>query len=135
MDLNPLSKIKDKLSDVTTQKTLEMTANINTILSALPEAGYEIEQVELELGLTPQFTANLKIRSTIREEKLRDVLAANPNNLVVSAAINALLQAGKMRDSVSLNTLELREVKLVVAATPTVSLQWKEKAAAKEAAA
>jgi hypothetical protein len=135
MDLNPLKKIKEAVNDATTQKTLELMNNVNTILAALPDAGYEIERVELELGITPQFVANLKIHPNIREEKLREVIQGNPNNLVVSTAINALLQAGKMRDVISVSNLILQEVTLSVATTPTVKLQWKEKAAAREAAA
>jgi hypothetical protein len=135
MDFNPLNKIKDKVSDVSTQKTLELMSDVNVILTALPDAGFQIGELEVELGVTPRLTVEVKIGQAIREDKLTAVLKANPNNVLLSATLNALLQASKLQKAVSVETLELKDVRIVLATTPTVALQWKEKTAAKTAAA
>jgi hypothetical protein len=135
MDFNPLGKMKEKVSDISTQKTLELMSDVNVILTALPDAGFQIGELEVELGVTPKLTVDVKIGQSIREDKLKAVLQANPNNMLLSATLNALLQASKLQQAVSVETLELKDVKIVLTTTPTVALQWKEKAAAKTAVA
>jgi hypothetical protein len=61
MDFNPLSKIKDKVSDVSTQETLELISDVNVILAALPDAGLQIAELEVELGVTPKLTVDVRI--------------------------------------------------------------------------
>jgi len=135
MDFNPLSRIKDKVTDVSTQKALELMSDVNVILAALPDAGFQIGELEVELGVTPKITVDVKIGQSISEEKLKAVLQANPSNVLLSVTLNALLQASKLQKTVSVETLELKDVKIAMTATPTVALQWKEKAIAKTVAA
>jgi len=135
MDFNPLSKIKDKVADVSTQKAVELMSDVNVILAALPHAGFQIGELEVELGVTPKITVDVKIGQTISEDKLNAVLRANPNNVLLSITLNALLQASKLQKTVSVETLELKDVKIAMTTTPTVALQWKEKAIAKTVAA
>jgi len=135
MDFNPLSKIKDKVADVSTQKAVELMSDVNVILAALPHAGFQIGELEVELGVTPKITVDVKIGQTISEDILTAVLLANPNNVLLSITLNALLQASKLQKTVSVETLELKDVKIAMTTTPTVALQWKEKAIAKTVAA
>jgi hypothetical protein len=135
MDFNPLSRIKEKVTDVSTQKALELMSDVNVILAALPHAGFQIGELEVELGVTPKITVDVKIGQTISEDKLKAVLLANPNNVLLSITLNALLQASKLQKTVSVETLELKDVKIAMTTTPTVALQWKEKAIAKTVAA
>jgi len=65
----------------------------------------------------------------------KPVLDGNPNNFLLSATFNALLQASNLQQALSADTIELKSVKIELAATPTVTVQWKEKAVAKTAAA
>ena len=98
-------------------------------------AGFQIGELEVELGVTPKITVDVKIGQTISEDKLKAVLLANPNNVLLSVTLNALLQASKLQKTVSVETLELKDVKIAMTTTPTVALQWKEKAIAKTVAA
>jgi len=54
---------------------------------------------------------------------------------MLAAIITSLIQAGKLQDAVSVETLELKDVKVVLTATPNVSLQWKQKVTANKIAA
>ena len=71
MDFSPLSKIKDKVSDVSTQKTLELMSDVNVILTSLPDAGFQIGELEVELGVTPKVTVDVRIGPAINEDKLK----------------------------------------------------------------
>jgi nitrogenase molybdenum-iron protein alpha/beta subunit len=132
-----VGKVRENLSKGMTDKAVELMSDVNVILTALPDAGFQIGELEVELGITPKVTVDVRIGQAICEDKLNAVLQANPSNVLLSATLNALLQASKLQQAVSVETLELKDVKIAMAmtATPTVALQWKEKAIAKPAAA
>jgi anti-sigma factor ChrR (cupin superfamily) len=132
-----VGKVRENLSKGMTDKAVELMSDVNVILTALPDAGFQIGELEVELGITPKVTVDVRIGQAIREDKLNAVLQANPSNVLLSATLNALLQASKLQQAVSVETLALKDVKIAMAmtATPTVALQWKEKAIAKPAAA
>jgi hypothetical protein len=139
MNLNPLGKLtdlKDKASGFATQKAVGMMSDVNVILAALPDAGYQIAAVDVELGATtPRLTVEIKIGKEIRQDKIKAVLEANPNNLLLSATLNALLQASNLQQALSADTIELKSVTVVLDAAPKVTVQWKEKTLVKTAVA
>jgi hypothetical protein len=139
MNLNPLGKLsdlKEKASGFATQKAVGMMSDVNVILAALPDAGYQIAAVDVELGATtPRLTVEIKIGKEIRQDKIKAVLEGNPNNLLLSATLNALLQASNLQQALSADTIELKSVTVVLDTTPTVTVQWKEKTLAKTVAA
>jgi hypothetical protein len=134
--LGRITDLKDKVSGYANQKAFEMMGDVNVILAALPDAGYRIAAVDVELGATtPKLTIEINIGKEIRQDKIKAVLEANPNNLLLSATLNALVQASNLQQALSADTIELKSVKIELATTPTVTVQWKEKAAVKTAAA
>jgi hypothetical protein len=139
MNLGSLGKIadlKDKALGAANQKAFDMMSDVNVILAALPDAGFQIGGVDVELGAAmPKLTVEVNIGQAIRQDKIKNVLAGNPNNFLLTATFNALLQASNLQQALSADTIELKSVKIELAATPTVTVQWKEKAAAKVVAA
>ena len=134
--LGSITDLKNKATGYANQKAFEMMADVNVILAALPDAGFEIGGVDVELGAAaPKLTVEINIGQAIRQDKIKDVLAGNPNNFLLTATFNALLQASNLQQALSADTIELKSVKIELAATPTVTVQWKQKAAAKTAAA
>jgi len=131
-----ITDLKNKATGFATQKAVGMMSDVNVILAALPDAGYQIAAVDVELGATtPRLTVEIKIGKEIRQDKIKAVLEGNPNNLLLSATLNALLQASNLQQALSADTIELKSVTVVLDTTPTVTVQWKEKAVAKTAAA
>lgn len=139
MNLGSLGKItdlKNKATDYANQKAFDMMGDVNVILAALPNAGFQIASVDVELGATtPKLTVEINIGEAIRQDKIKAVLEGNPNNFLLTATMNALLQASNLQQTLSADTIELKTVKIELATTPTVTVQWKEKATAKKAAA
>jgi len=133
-DLNKLKAGKDVVADLATQKTVQLLSDLNLVLGLLPDAGYEVEGMEVELGLTPKVTIGLKLGRSANEARLKKILDEVDNPLLATI-ITSLIQASKLQDAVSVETLELKDVKVVLTATPNVSLQWKQKAAANKLAA
>jgi len=131
--LNKLKAAKEAVEDLGTQKTVQLLSDLNLVLSLLPDAGYEVDEMEVELGLTPKVTLSLKVGRG-NEARLRSI-QEKVDNSVLSAIVSSLIEAGKLQDAVRVDTLEMKDVTVVLTAAPTVSLQWKQKAPAKSQAA
>jgi len=132
--LNKLKAAKEAMSDLGTEKTVQLMSDLNLILGLLPDAGYEIGELEIELGVTPKVTIDLKLGRAIDEARL-NAIKEKVDNPMLAAIITSLIQASKLQNTVSVETLELKDVKIAVTAVPNVALQWKQKVPAKTAAA
>ena len=132
--LNKMKGLKDTVSDLATQKTVQLLSDLNLVLGMLPDAGYEVAEMEVELGITPKVTIDLKLGRGTNEARLKTILD-KVDNAMLAAIIASLIQASKLQDAVSVETLELQDVKVILTATPNVSLQWKQKATANKLAA
>src|SRR2546423_1605025 len=83
--------LKNKVADYANQRAFEMMSDVNVILAALPDAGFEIGGVDVELGAaTPKLTVEVNIGQAIRQDKIKAVLEANPNNFLLTATFTAL---------------------------------------------
>lgn len=132
--LNKLKHMKEAIADAGTEKTVQLLSDLNLVLGLLPDAGFEIGEVEVELGLVPKVTISLKLGSAVNEARLKS-LQEKMDNAMLSAVLSSLIQASKLQDAVSVETLALKDVKVVMTAAPTVALQWKQKVETKTAAA
>jgi hypothetical protein len=136
--MNIGSMMKDvggKVADQVAQKASETMNDANRLMTLLQEAGYKISDFEVEVKALPKITISLKTDEIASDSKLDAIIQANKENDVIVLVLGALAQANKLRGKVSLNTIELKGAKIVLEAAPSVSLQWKEKAAAGAAAA
>ena len=133
-DLSKVKIGKDAVADMATQKTIQLLSDLNLVLGMLPDAGYEVGEMEVELGIAPKVTVSLKLGRAPNEARLKSILE-KMNNAMLSAIVTALIQASKLQDAVSVETLELKDVQVILTAVPNVSLQWKQKVAANKLAA
>jgi len=136
--MNIGSMMKDvggKVADQVAQKASETMNDANRLMALLQEAGYKISDFEVEVKALPKLTISLKTDEVVSDSRLEAIMQANKENDVIVLVLGALAQANKLRGKVSLNTIELKGARVVLEATPSVSLQWKEKAAASAASA
>jgi len=138
MNFDPMAKLqeaKGKVADLGTQKAAEAMNQANQLLTLLQDAGYQVGELAVEVGVPPTVTIDLKAGPMVTDGKLAAVFQANRDNDVLSLVLGALIQANKLRDMVKVDTIELKDAKIVLKASPTISLHWKEKGTASVAAA
>jgi hypothetical protein len=133
-DMNKLKVGKDMVADLATQKTIQLLSDLNLVLGMLPDTGYEVGEMEVELGLTPKVILGLKLGRAPNEARLKMILET-VDNALLAEIVKALMQASKLQGAVSVETLELKDVKVVLSTPPHVALQWKQKVTAGQAAA
>jgi hypothetical protein len=132
---NALKEATETLANVGMEKTQAVLSQINLLLQLLQSAGYGIGSLDIELSLPPRVTIKLKTGPAVKEEKLAAILHDHADETVIAAIVASLIQANKLRHSVTLETLELEGVGILLTTTPNVTLQWKDKQDKQAAAA
>jgi len=127
---NPVGTLKEAtetLANVGMEKTQELLGQINLLLQLLQSAGYGVASLDIELSLPPKVTAKLKTGPAVKEEKLGEILRDHADQRVIAAVVASLIQANKLRASVTVETLELEGIEIILTTTPNISLQWKDR--------
>jgi hypothetical protein len=127
---NPMSTLKDAtetIANVGMEKTQELLGQMNLLLHLLQLAGYGVASLDIELSLPPKVTVKLKTGPAVKEEKLSEILRDYADQRVITTVVASLIQANKLRGSVTVETLELRGIEIILTTTPNISLQWKDK--------
>jgi hypothetical protein len=127
---SPMASLQDAtetLANLGMEKSREVLAQVNLLLQLLQSAGYGIGSMDVELSLPPKVTIKLKTGPAVKEEKLSTILREQADKKVVTAIVAALIQANRLRDSVTVETLALDGVEITLTTTPNITLQWKDK--------
>ena len=136
MNFESLAKtVSSKVADLGAQKAAETLDQANLLLKLLQDAGYRVGDVDVDLGVPPAISISLKTGPMTSDAKMDSIYEANKGNDVLALVLGGLIQANKLRDKVKLETIELKDTKIVLKATPSISLHWKEKSAASAAGA
>lgn len=136
MNFESLAKtVGSKVADVGAQKAAETLDQANLLLKLLQDAGYQVGEVDVELSVPPAISVTLKTGPMLSDAKLDSIYEANKGNDALALVLSGLIQANKLRDKVKLETIELKDTKIVLKATPSISLHWKEKGTATAAGA
>jgi hypothetical protein len=127
---NPVSTLKEAtetIANVGMEKTQELLGQMNLLLQLLQSAGYGVASLDIELSLPPKVTVKLKTGPAVKEEKLSEILRDHSDQRVITTVVASLIQANKLRGSVTVETLELEGIEIILTTTPNIALQWKDK--------
>ena len=125
--LGKLQKLKETALDLGAQKATEAMTQANQLLTLLQDAGYQVGELTIDLGVPPTITIELKPGPLMDDGKLDGIFQANKDNEVLALVLGSLMQANKLRDKIRLETIELKSTKIVLKTPPSISLHWKEK--------
>jgi hypothetical protein len=138
-DLNklksPMQEATETLASLAAEKSRELLLQANLLLELLQSAGYGIGNLELELGVPPKITVKLKTGPALKEEKLAAILHEHADKKLIAGIVASLIQANKLRDSVTVETLDLGEVQIILAATPNITMRWADRTTGKATSA
>jgi hypothetical protein len=87
-------------------------------------AGYELENVEMELAAPQRLIVHLEKVADVSFSTLRSLADANRDHPTTHALLSALLKAEDMSDKVSLQHLQYHQLTVYMGPVPTVRLCW-----------
>ena len=129
-----LSQATQGIKEAGVEKAQQALGEMNHVLKLLQAGGYRVNKLDVEFGLPPTLTVDLRTSPTLSESKLRAVLPSNGGKDLASIIIGTLIEANRLRGSIDVETLELQGATIVLKTTPTVTLLWKDKTDGKVAA-
>jgi hypothetical protein len=102
-----------------------MTAFLNA-LPALHQAGYDLREFEIELGITPKVIAHVT-RSPASAEDVAAARAALQDNRVGASMLSVLTRAGDMQKLIQAPGFECAQMEIDVGVIPAVRLRYRAK--------
>ncbi len=125
-----LKNVASGLADIGLHETQQAIAEMNILLGCLQQAGYDVNQLEIAVGISPKMSVTLKPGPAVNEEKLNLVLKAQSGSTITTAVVRSLIAANQLRGEIHVEALSLSEIKIDVAVKPQLVMSWKETHAA-----
>jgi hypothetical protein len=119
-----MQEATETLANLGAEKSREILLQANLLLQLLQSAGYGLASLEIEVGVPPKITIKLRTGPAVTEEKLTAILRDHADKKVITGIVASLIQANRLRGSVTVETLELGEVQIILTATPTINMKW-----------
>jgi hypothetical protein len=132
VDLATLTEVTGTVAKLALEQSRKLLAEINLLLQLLQSAGYGVASLDVELNLPPKVTIKLQTGPAVKEEKLTEIVRDHADQKVVTTVVASLIQANKLRGSVTVDSLAMAGIEIVLTTTPNITLQWKDKDKDKE---
>lgn len=121
------SQIADLAADAQqagTAKLEQAIADINTALPLFREAGYLLEGLRVQIGLTPQLQADFIADVPVSDEQVDAMLAANTDRELTTLLIRAMRHASKLQARMSFGGLRPGGLSVTVGIPPQVIVKF-----------
>jgi hypothetical protein len=105
-------------------RLIEALREIDDSTDTFREAGYDLDDVEMEIVMPQRLIVHLEKVSDVPATRLRSLLAANEGRRNTHAILVALIKAEEMANKVALTNLRYHKLMVYVGATPSVRLCW-----------
>lgn len=109
----------------TEDKLVETLRELDCSADTFREAGYELYDVEMELGLPQRLIVELEKVEDVSHSRVRSLAAANEANQATHAILLALLKAEELANRVDLTNLTYHRLMVYVGPLPVVRLCWR----------
>ena len=115
-----LSGLKD-FSDDTLARTAE---RFDEATPYIEQAGYDIREIEVGLGLSPRLVAHLELRELISEAEQSQILADTKDKKMVHNILSSLFKASNARRKLKFKRFHFTRIELELSLLPTIVLKF-----------
>jgi hypothetical protein len=97
----------------------------NQSMPLIPEAGYRLSELEIELGLPPKAKAHFELIETISVEKQGVVLEkAKALGRMSELLFSALFKAHQLQNTIKVGNFKMKEIEVELGLIPSVSVKF-----------
>ena len=121
--------VKDKVGDPSSRvgdAILDVVNNLNDSLPHLAKAGYNLDELEIEIGVPPKLIPHFTLDETLFENT-GQVLTDLKGNAIGSALLKALLKSADLQGKIVINGMSFSRVEIELSLVPAVRLCYKQK--------
>ena len=119
------SRAARTVRDYAGRKLDEMTEQFNKDLPLIEKGGYTLTGVEIDVGISPQFSCRFSIQDDTTAEQREAALEAAKPHRMAHSILTALNKACDAQCGVRIGNLHLRDIEVVVGALPKVQLRFR----------
>ena len=121
-----ISSVLDESQDIASEKIFALIEDFNQSLPILSKAGYELEELELELGIPPKLIPHFKYEET-KDSDAELALNELQGNGLGTNLMKALLKAGQFQRKIKLKDMKFSHVEIELSVIPAVRLSYRAK--------
>lgn len=106
------------------EKLIETLREIDGAAPTFREAGYELYDIEMELGLPQRLIVHLEKVEDVPHHRVRSLIASHEKFKTTHAILQALLKAEELAERVDLTNVSYHKLTVYVGPLPVVRLGW-----------
>lgn len=122
-----VNSAKNQVGDLkgsTNEKIQEYTEELNELLPVINRIGYEIRQIEIEIGISPKLIPHFSKIKEVSEDAVQAELYEYKDKKLSLFILTSLIKASKMQNIISIGNLKFTEVELELSVLPAVKLRF-----------
>jgi hypothetical protein len=120
-----LSEQATKLRDAGTNKVVEAIDGFNAALPIVREAGYDLSEVTVELGLPPRLVASFTVANEVSVEQFEELIANHAERKFAILLLKALREAWKIQSRIHIIGMTPRGMSVELGLTPSVTIKFR----------
>jgi hypothetical protein len=117
-------KIIQEFRDSGTAKIKEVLENIGGSSAIFLQSGYELRNVNINLGLPPLIVATFHFLKDISEEEQKRVLEETKKSNLIHLIITCLLKASNYFDKIKVGDYKMSSVSIALGLTPGININF-----------
>jgi len=106
-------------------KLSELAGSVNEAIPIITEAGYEVERMQVTLGVPPKVVLTARVVHEITDEEYAALIERAGEKLVTSAVAGTFVKAAALHRSLKVGSLHAHDIEFELAPLPAVRLQFR----------
>lgn len=111
-------------TNVGTEKLKAIFSLVSNASSLIAEAGYELDEIEVELGVPPKLIPHFKFTSAITQEKKQELLEKTREDKLMNLLLKSLFTATALQSTMRMGNFRMVEVEIEIGLVPSVRLRF-----------
>jgi len=104
---------------------VSLTDDLYKAMPLINEAGYAISSISVKATLPPLVIAGFTLEKKVPYEKQEKILGALENNPIGKLALQSLIQAFQIDESIEIHNMDLKAINLYLTFPPAVQVVYK----------
>ena len=113
------------LRDAGINRAMEAIEAFNAALPVVREAGYDLAEVSVELGLPPKVVAAFTVANEVSAAQFEQLIEAHADRRFTIVLLNALREAWKLQSRIRIIGLTPRSMSVEIGFTPSVTIKFR----------
>jgi preprotein translocase subunit SecD len=125
------AQIKERVTATVTEamdasftKVTSLLDDLNAALPVLQEAGYPVDLVEIELGLSPKVNIRFSTKMGVKEDRFNSLIEEHAEHKMTITLLNSLAKAKSLQSRIRVAGCKPKGIEIKIGLMPEVALRF-----------